>query len=80
MLFVVCLFVWIQLTMARYSMFYPLYPIGIGAEWWLLYRAIEPGARISWVIPPVFYFCLMLYVPGKYISTMLFFFGFGIRC
>ncbi|EOA83495.1 hypothetical protein ACJQWK_00257 [Exserohilum turcicum] len=54
------------LVWLRYSMFYPLYPIGIGAEWWLLYRAIEPGARISWVIPPVFYFCLMLYVPGSY--------------
>lgn len=49
-------------------MFYPLYPIGIGAEWWLLYRAIAPGAKISPVIPPIFYFCLMLYVPGKCVS------------
>ena len=30
-----------------YTMFYPLYPIGIGAEWWLLYQAIAPGAKIS---------------------------------
>jgi hypothetical protein len=45
-------------------MFYPLYPIGIGAEWWLLYRAIGPGGKISWVIPPIFWGCLMLYVPG----------------
>lgn len=49
----------------RYTMFYPLYPIGIGAEWWLLYRAIAPGAEISAIIPPIFYFCLMLYIPGK---------------
>lgn len=46
-------------------MFYPLYPIGIGAEWWLLYRAIAPGAEVSPVIPPIFYFCLLLYIPGK---------------
>jgi hypothetical protein len=50
----------------RYTMFYPLYPIGISAEWWLLYRAIEPAGRISSVIPPIFWGCLMLYVPGKY--------------
>jgi very-long-chain (3R)-3-hydroxyacyl-CoA dehydratase len=51
-------------------MFYPLYPIGIGAEWWLLYRAIAPGGEISPVIPPIFYFCLVLYVPGMYIAFM----------
>jgi len=50
----------------RYTMFYPLYPIGIGAEWWLLYRAIAPGSKTSAVIPPIFYFCLMLYIPGLY--------------
>lgn len=49
-------------------MFYPLYPVGIGAEWWLLYRAITPGREISSNIPPVFYFCLMLYIPGEYLS------------
>lgn len=46
-------------------MFYPLYPVGIGAEWWLLYRAAEPAASINGLIPPFFYFCLALYVPGK---------------
>jgi very-long-chain (3R)-3-hydroxyacyl-CoA dehydratase len=50
---------------SRYTMFYPLYPIGIGAEWWLLYRAIEPAAKVHGVIPPIFYFCLLLYIPGK---------------
>jgi very-long-chain (3R)-3-hydroxyacyl-CoA dehydratase len=45
-------------------MFYILYPIGIGAEWWLMYRSIEPVGRISAVLPPVFYFLLALYVPG----------------
>jgi len=52
-------------------MFYPLYPIGIGAEWWLLYRAIAPGRKISVAIPPVFYFCLLLYIPGKYAARFI---------
>ncbi|KNG48133.1 PTPLA-domain-containing protein [Stemphylium lycopersici] len=52
------------LVWLRYTMFYPLYPIGIGAEWWLLYRAIAPGAKVSPVIPPILYFCLLLYIPG----------------
>lgn len=46
-------------------MFYPLYPVGIGAEWWLLYRAVEPAGSINGLIPPFFYFCLALYIPGK---------------
>lgn len=46
-------------------MFYILYPIGIGAEWWLMYRAIGPGGEINSLIPPFFYFLLALYVPGK---------------
>jgi very-long-chain (3R)-3-hydroxyacyl-CoA dehydratase len=48
----------------RYTMFYPLYPIGIGAEWWLMYKSIEPVGKVSPVLPPVFYFLLALYVPG----------------
>jgi very-long-chain (3R)-3-hydroxyacyl-CoA dehydratase len=52
---------------ARYTMFYPLYPIGIGAEWWLLYRAIEPAGKINAALSPFFWFCLMLYIPGKLI-------------
>jgi hypothetical protein len=50
---------------SRYTMFYPLYPIGIGAEWWLMYRSIEPVGKVSPVLPPVFYFLLALYAPGK---------------
>lgn len=52
-------------------MFYPLYPIGIGAEWWLLYRAAEPAGKINGAIPPFFYFCLLLYVPGKFAWSMI---------
>lgn len=48
----------------RYTMFYPLYPIGIGAEWWLMYKSIGPVGEVSSVLPPVFYFLLALYVPG----------------
>ncbi|KAK1676114.1 tyrosine phosphatase-like protein [Colletotrichum godetiae] len=54
------------LVWVRYTMFYPLYPIGIASEFWLLYLAIEPASRISAFIPPVFYFCLLLYIPGSY--------------
>jgi hypothetical protein len=53
-------------------MFYPLYPIGISAEWWLLYRAIGPAGEISWVIPPIFWGCLMLYVPGTYLRSVVY--------
>ncbi|OLN88081.1 putative very-long-chain (3R)-3-hydroxyacyl-CoA dehydratase 1 [Colletotrichum chlorophyti] len=54
------------LVWLRYTMFYPLYPIGIASEWWLLYRAIEPAGRINPIIPFIFYFCLSLYIPGSY--------------
>jgi len=53
----------------RYTMFYPLYPIGIGAEWWLMYQSIEPVGRISPVLPPFFYFLLALYVPGEALAN-----------
>jgi very-long-chain (3R)-3-hydroxyacyl-CoA dehydratase len=53
------------LVWLRYSMFYPLYPVGIGSEWWLMYRCIEPLGKVSAVGPPIFYFLLALYVPGK---------------
>lgn len=51
---------------ARYSMFYALYPIGIGAEWWLMYRSIDPLSRVSAGLPPLFYFLLALYMPGEF--------------
>lgn len=52
----------------RYTMFYVLYTIGIGAEWWLMYRSIEPVGKLSPVLPSVFYFLLALYVPGMLLS------------
>ncbi len=54
-------------------MFYPLYPIGIGAEWWLMYRSIESVGQVNPVLPPVFYFLLALYVPGKCLAHRLFY-------
>ncbi|KAF2629462.1 PTPLA-domain-containing protein [Macroventuria anomochaeta] len=54
------------LVWLRYTMFYPLYPIGIGAEWWLMYKSIGPVGKISPLLPPVFYFLLALYAPGAY--------------
>lgn len=46
-------------------MFYPLYPIGIGAEWWLMYSSIGDVGKISPVLSAVWWFLLALYVPGK---------------
>jgi hypothetical protein len=50
-------------------MFYALYPIGISAEWWLMYRSIEHIGRVSNLLPPLFYFLLALYVPGEFLSS-----------
>lgn len=50
----------------RYTMFYPLYPIGIGAEWWLMYKSIDSAGKINSAFPPIFYFLLALYVPGRW--------------
>ena len=47
-------------------MFYVLYPVGIGAEWWLMYRSVEPVGKISPLLAGFFYFLLALYVPGKF--------------
>ncbi|KAH7076223.1 tyrosine phosphatase-like protein [Paraphoma chrysanthemicola] len=54
------------LVWLRYTMFYPLYPIGITSEWWLLYRAIEPAGQAWWGLKPIFWACLAAYVPGSY--------------
>lgn len=51
----------------RYTMFYPLYPIGIGAEWWLMYRSVEPVGDISPLLKGVWWFLLALYVPGRFL-------------
>ncbi|KAL4772123.1 tyrosine phosphatase-like protein [Aspergillus nidulans var. acristatus] len=47
----------------RYSLFIVLYPIGITAEWWLMYRAA--GVTSSSLVAGIFYFCLGLYAPGS---------------
>lgn len=52
-------------------MFYPLYPVGIGAEWWLMYRSVGLVGRINAALPYVWYFLLALYVPGKWIACGL---------
>ncbi|KAL4892120.1 tyrosine phosphatase-like protein [Aspergillus ambiguus] len=46
----------------RYSLFAVLYPIGIGSEWWLMFRAASVTDRSS--VAGIFYFCLGLYAPG----------------
>lgn len=46
-------------------MFYVLYPIGICAEWWLMYCSIQPAGRVTTWLRPLFYFLLALYVPGQ---------------
>lgn len=54
------------LEWVRYTMFIPLYPMGIGAEWWLMYKSVDPVGKISPVLAWFFYFLLALYVPGEY--------------
>ncbi|KAB8218082.1 tyrosine phosphatase-like protein [Aspergillus novoparasiticus] len=46
----------------RYSLFFILYPVGISSEWWLMYHAAH--ATSSLVVAGIFYFFLVLYVPG----------------
>ncbi|KAF2450452.1 tyrosine phosphatase-like protein [Karstenula rhodostoma CBS 690.94] len=55
-----------SLVWLRYTMFYPLYPVGIGAEWWLMYRSVVPVRKVNAALPYVWYFLLALYVPGAY--------------
>lgn len=62
------------MDVCRYTMFIPLYPIGIGAEWWLMYLSIEHVGKISPALAYFFYFLLALYVPGKY---LLYFYSAG---
>ncbi|KAF1354324.1 PTPLA-domain-containing protein [Lizonia empirigonia] len=54
------------LVWLRYTIFYPLYPVGICAEWWLMYKSIGPVGKVNALLPPIFYFLLALYIPGAY--------------
>ncbi|CEL07911.1 hypothetical protein ASPCAL11065 [Aspergillus calidoustus] len=47
----------------RYSLFLVLYPIGIGSEWWLMYRATTVTTNL--LIWGILYFFLGLYAPGS---------------
>ncbi|KAL4778385.1 tyrosine phosphatase-like protein [Aspergillus varians] len=51
----------------RYSLFIIFYPIGIAAEWWLMYRATTVTTNV--LVVGIFYFFLGLYAPG---SVMMF--------
>ncbi|KAF1971654.1 PTPLA-domain-containing protein [Bimuria novae-zelandiae CBS 107.79] len=58
-----------EIVWLRYSMFIVLYPVGIGAEWWLMYRSVEAVGRVSRVSrvgEGVWWFLLALYGPGAY--------------
>ncbi|KAE8335207.1 hypothetical protein BDV24DRAFT_171520 [Aspergillus arachidicola] len=46
----------------RYSLFFILYPIGISSEWWLMYHAANATSSLG--VAGIFYFFLVLYVPG----------------
>ena len=60
---------WNETDPNRYTMFIPLYPIGIGAEWWLMYRSVGPAGEVSRAFEGLLYFLLALYVPGKCTSV-----------
>ncbi|KAJ5666571.1 hypothetical protein N7462_010980 [Penicillium macrosclerotiorum] len=51
------------LKWSRYSFFLVLYPIGIGSEWWLMYKATTATTR--WAVLCIFYFFLGLYQRRK---------------
>lgn len=57
----------------RYTMFYALYPIGIGAEWWIMYLASGEAEAVGKV---VLWVCLGIYVPGEFQLEPQFEFGF----
>ena len=53
-----------MLILRRYSLFFVLYPVGIGGEWWLMYNAANADTT-STPVSRVYYFCLLLYIPGE---------------
>jgi len=61
-------------------MFYVLYPIGISAEWWLMYRSIGPSRQVNALLPPLFYFLLALYIPGQFNRCPMLTRTNGFRC
>ncbi|KAI9052275.1 hypothetical protein LZ554_003630 [Drepanopeziza brunnea f. sp. 'monogermtubi'] len=53
------------LVWLRYSAFVAIYPVGIGAEMWLVWRAIGESAS-KWVTGLMYGELLALYLPGSY--------------
>lgn len=53
----------------RYSLFLVLYPIGIGSEWWLMYRATTVTTNL--LISGILYFFLGLYAPGESLTAQM---------
>lgn len=53
----------------RYNTFFVLYPLGIGSECWLVWRAVGPAGR-NWGLQWEYLLKLVLfvYVPGEFIS------------
>jgi hypothetical protein len=52
------------LNWLRYNMFYVLYPLGIGSECWLIYKAVEPATEVRLEYAWVLQLILFIYVPG----------------
>lgn len=46
-------------------MFFVLYPLGIGSETWLVYRAIPHAAAVNPLLGYLLWAVLAIYVPGK---------------
>jgi very-long-chain (3R)-3-hydroxyacyl-CoA dehydratase len=47
-----------------------LYPLGIGSETWLVYRAIPHAAAVNPLLGYVLWAVLAIYVPGKHCSSL----------
>ena len=46
----------------RYTLFIPLYPLGMAAECYLMYHAASSAQDT--LVAGVWYFCLLIYAPG----------------
>ncbi|OCK74535.1 PTPLA-domain-containing protein [Lepidopterella palustris CBS 459.81] len=51
----------------RYNTFYILYPLGVGSETWLIYKAIEPASEWNPLFGYALWAILAIYVPGFYV-------------
>lgn len=50
----------------RYTLFYVLYPIGVGSECWLIYQSLDESKKVSPYYKALLQVILVTYIPGFY--------------